>query len=58
MDFPGNLLQQEQATDKSNVTFEKATALPIPAPNLAMVEEAVDLLTKASNPLVIVGKGE
>ncbi|KAK6628558.1 hypothetical protein RUM43_002373 [Polyplax serrata] len=57
LDFPGNLLQQEQATDKSNVTFEKATALPIPAPNLAMVEEAVDLLTKASNPLVIVGKG-
>lgn len=54
MDFPGNLLQQESSSVK---IVGKCITVPLPAPHLPAVELAAEALLKASNPLVIIGKG-
>lgn len=54
LDFPGNLLQQQTSA------FEikpKNSVKPLPAPHSDALNEAINLLVNAKNPLVIIGKG-
>lgn len=56
LDFPGNILQGRVDADKVIKTYVAPEA-PLAFPNPIQLLEAIDILSKAKRPLVIIGKG-
>lgn len=56
LDFPANILSGRVSEDKIPEQYGP-TDIPLIYPDPKQIERAVDLLTHAKNPLVIVGKG-
>jgi 2-hydroxyacyl-CoA lyase 1 len=56
LDFPGNLLQARTTVDQIPTQYT-SPEIPLAFPEPRRIQEAVALLARAQNPLVIVGKG-
>jgi 2-hydroxyacyl-CoA lyase 1 len=56
LDFPGNLLQARTTVDQIPTQYT-SPEIPLAFPEPRRIEEAVALLARAQNPLVVVGKG-
>ncbi|CAK1586914.1 unnamed protein product [Parnassius mnemosyne] len=57
LDMPATLLTAEAEEDKVPLDYYNAGPIKLAYPDPTLVDQAVDLLSKAERPLIIVGKG-
>ncbi|CAG4956006.1 unnamed protein product [Parnassius apollo] len=57
LDMPATLLTAEAEEDKVPLDYYNASPIKLAHPDPTLVDQAVDLLSKAERPLIIIGKG-